>query len=91
MKLETRQRVVPLRYEKLLILMLDIFYNTETKILCLFCNLQGDDKAFFRFRLGSQEVRNYFPFERSKNPNPNPYRSDWMAGKCSELSLLFYF
>lgn len=57
LKLATKQKGVLLRYELDSVLVGFISNNDSVLNLCLlFVNLKGDDKEFFKFTLGSNEV-----------------------------------
>lgn len=63
LKLVIRRRVVLLRYSTLYCMSLSSLHcisyccDVDKLFLMAFSDVQGDDKDFFKFKLGSQEVR----------------------------------
>lgn len=68
LKPEIRQRVVPLRYGMLLSLLPEFLLCSIKTQQYVIVKMQGDDKDFFKFRVGSHEVRDIlFPIRTINN------------------------
>jgi hypothetical protein len=87
LKPEIRQRVVPLRYGMLLNLLLEFLLCSTKTQQYVIVKMQGDDKDFFKFRVGSNEVRNIlFPVRTIIND----VLTSWMRwGRKYYVSLSF--